>query len=120
LMVAFRKLIISLQGYNVMHLDQCYALAWLCRNIVRYKCIVILPLTALLNVLYCVLTWAIYRRIKSRWCDGLPKTAVHCQLHWTQHLYSFKATSSAFGCNRLNITESLAEQKWFSSIICSH
>jgi hypothetical protein len=27
LMVAFRKLIISLQGYNVMHFDQCYALA---------------------------------------------------------------------------------------------
>jgi hypothetical protein len=83
-----------------MHFDQCYVLAWLCRNIFRCKCIVMLPLTALVYVFYCVLTWAIYCRIKSRWCDWLPKTTVHCQLHQTQCVYSFKATSSAFGCNR--------------------
>jgi hypothetical protein len=33
-------------------------------------------------------------------CDCLPKTTVHCQLHRSQHVYSFKANSSAFGCNR--------------------
>jgi hypothetical protein len=46
----------------------------------------------------CVLIWAIYHRIKLRWCDCLPK--VHCQLHWTQRVYSFKVTSSVFSCNR--------------------
>jgi hypothetical protein len=28
---------------------------------------------------------------------------LHCQLHQTQRVYSFKATSSAFGCNRQSL-----------------
>jgi hypothetical protein len=64
---------------------------------------------------YCVLIWAIYRRIKSGWCDCLPKTLVHCQLHWKQRVYSFKATSSAFSCNRHYYGAEV-----ILSTICSH
>jgi hypothetical protein len=91
------------KGYNIVHLDQWYVLAWLCHNIVRCNCIVMLFPHSSVMCFYCVMIWAIYRRIKSLWCDCLPKTTVHCQLHWTQRVYSFKATSSAFGCNRQSL-----------------
>jgi hypothetical protein len=43
------------EGYNIMHFDQCYALAWLCRFIVRCKCIVMsLPHSSVIYVLLCI------------------------------------------------------------------
>jgi hypothetical protein len=58
------------EGYNVRHLDQCYVPAWLCRNIIRCKCIVMFVPSQLCYVKTCiiivVLIWANYPRIKSR------------------------------------------------------
>jgi hypothetical protein len=43
------------EGYNLMHFDQFYALAWLCRIIVRCKCIVMsLPHSSVIYVLLCI------------------------------------------------------------------
>jgi hypothetical protein len=43
------------EGYNIMHLDQCYVPAWLCHNIARCKCIVMLfPHSSVMCFLLCI------------------------------------------------------------------
>jgi hypothetical protein len=43
------------EGYNVMHLDQCYVPEWLWHNIVRCKCIVVLfPHSSIMCFLLCI------------------------------------------------------------------
>jgi hypothetical protein len=71
-------------------------------------------------MLYCVLTCAIYRRIKSR-CVWLIVETVHTVIDQsTQHVYSFSATITVSRCsrpkhNRATVQGSISEI-WFSNL----